>query len=34
VEIGDHKALLEKGHEYARLYERQLLEQELELQAD
>jgi len=34
VEIGDHKALLEKGKEYARLYERQVLEQELEMQAD
>jgi len=34
VEIGDHKALLEKGKEYARLYKRQLLEQELEMQAD
>jgi ATP-binding cassette subfamily B protein len=34
VEIGDHKALLEKGKEYARLYERQLLEQALEMQAD
>jgi len=33
VEIGDHKALLEKGKEYARLYKRQLLVQELELQA-
>ncbi len=33
VEIGDHKALLEKGNEYARLYERQLLEQELEIEA-
>jgi ATP-binding cassette subfamily B multidrug efflux pump len=31
VEIGDHKALLEKGKEYARLYKRQLLEQELEM---
>ena len=33
VEIGDHKGLLEKGNEYARLYERQLLEQELEIEA-
>ncbi len=33
VEIGDHKALLEKGKEYARLYKRQLLEQELEIQS-
>ena len=33
VEIGDHKALLEKGNEYARLYERQLLVQELEIEA-
>jgi ATP-binding cassette subfamily B protein len=32
VEIGDHKVLLEKGKEYARLYKRQLLVQELELQ--
>ncbi len=34
VETGDHKALLENGKEYARLYERQLLEQELEMQSD
>jgi ATP-binding cassette subfamily B protein len=33
VEIGDHMALLEKSREYARLYERQLLEQELEMQS-
>jgi ATP-binding cassette subfamily B multidrug efflux pump len=33
VETGDHKTLLSKGNEYARLYERQLLEQELELEA-
>jgi ATP-binding cassette subfamily B multidrug efflux pump len=30
VEAGDQQALLSKGNEYARLYERQLLEQELE----
>lgn len=33
LEVGDHEALLEMGHEYARLYERQMLEQELEMQA-
>ena len=33
VETGDHKTLLSKGNEYARLYERQLLEQELESEA-
>jgi ATP-binding cassette subfamily B multidrug efflux pump len=30
VETGEHQTLLEKGNEYARLYERQRLEQELE----
>ncbi len=30
VETGEHQTLLEKGKEYARLYERQRLEQELE----
>jgi len=30
VETGEHRTLLEKGREYARLYERQRLEQELE----
>ena len=33
VETGDHRTLLSKRSEYARLYERQLLEQELELEA-
>jgi ATP-binding cassette subfamily B multidrug efflux pump len=33
VETGDHRTLLSKRNEYARLYERQLLEQELELEA-
>jgi ATP-binding cassette subfamily B protein len=33
VETGDHEALLERGKEYARLYERQLLEQALENEA-
>ena len=33
VEAGDHEALLERGKEYARLYERQLLEQALENEA-
>jgi len=32
VETGEHQTLLEKGNEYARLYERQRLEQELELE--
>ena len=32
VETGGHQTLLEKGKEYARLYERQRLEQELELE--
>jgi ATP-binding cassette subfamily B protein len=31
VEFGDHKTLLEKGNEYARLYERQRLALELEM---
>jgi ATP-binding cassette subfamily B protein len=31
VEVGDHESLLDKGDEYARLYERQLLAQELEI---
>ena len=31
VEAGDHKSLMAMGNEYARLYERQLLAQELEL---
>jgi len=31
VEVGDHKTLLEMGKEYARLYERQLLAQKLEM---
>ena len=32
VETGDHQTLIGKGKEYARLYERQRLEQELELE--
>jgi len=32
VEMGEHQMLLEKGKEYARLYERQRLEQELEIE--
>ena len=32
VETGEHRTLLEKGKEYARLYERQRLEQELEIE--
>jgi len=32
VETGNHQTLIEKGKEYARLYERQRLEQELELE--
>jgi ATP-binding cassette subfamily B multidrug efflux pump len=32
VELGDHETLLAAGNEYARLYERQLLAQELEAQ--
>jgi ATP-binding cassette subfamily B protein len=32
VETGGHQTLLEKGKEYSRLYERQRLEQELELE--
>jgi ATP-binding cassette subfamily B protein len=31
VEAGDHKTLMERGTEYARLYERQLLAHELEM---
>jgi ATP-binding cassette subfamily B protein len=31
AEMGDHKGLLEKGREYARLYERQQLAEELEI---
>lgn len=31
VEVGDHKALMGMGNEYARLYERELLAQELEI---
>jgi len=33
VEVGDHKTLLDDGKEYARLYEKQLLAQELEIGA-
>jgi ATP-binding cassette subfamily B protein len=33
VEMGDHRSLLERGQEYARLYERQLLAQELDMEA-
>jgi hypothetical protein len=29
--VGDHKTLMDRGNEYARLYERQLLAQEMEL---
>jgi ATP-binding cassette subfamily B protein len=32
VETGDHQTLIEKGKEYSRLYERQRLEQELEIE--
>jgi ATP-binding cassette subfamily B multidrug efflux pump len=32
AEMGEHQTLLQKGKEYARLYERQRLEQELEVQ--
>jgi ATP-binding cassette subfamily B protein len=32
VETGDHQTLIEEGKEYARLYERQRLEQELEIE--
>ena len=32
VETGEHQTLLQKGKEYARLYERQRLEQELEIE--
>ncbi|NNG07557.1 MAG: ABC transporter ATP-binding protein, partial [Desulfobacteraceae bacterium] len=31
VEVGDHKTLMDTGNEYARLYEKQLLAEELEL---
>ncbi|UCF57790.1 MAG: ABC transporter ATP-binding protein [Deltaproteobacteria bacterium] len=31
VEVGDHKTLMAMGNEYARLYEKQLLAQELEI---
>jgi ATP-binding cassette subfamily B multidrug efflux pump len=33
VERGDHQTLMETGREYARLYERQILAQELEIEA-
>jgi ATP-binding cassette subfamily B protein len=33
VEMGSHRSLLERGREYARLYERQLLAQELDMAA-
>jgi ABC-type multidrug transport system fused ATPase/permease subunit len=33
VEVGDHKTLMDRGNEYARLYEKQLLAKELELGA-
>ena len=32
AEMGEHQTLLQKGKEYARLYERQRLEQELEVE--
>jgi ATP-binding cassette subfamily B protein len=32
LEKGDHPTLIEKGKEYAKLYERQRLEQELEVE--
>jgi ATP-binding cassette subfamily B multidrug efflux pump len=32
VELGDHETLLARGNQYARLYERQLLAQELEIE--
>jgi len=32
AETGEHQTLIEKGKEYARLYERQRLEQELEIE--
>jgi len=32
AETGDHQTLLQKGKEYPRLYERQQLEQELEIE--
>ncbi len=31
VEVGDHETLMDTGNEYARLYEKQLLAQELEI---
>jgi ABC-type multidrug transport system fused ATPase/permease subunit len=31
-ETGEHQGLLQKGKEYAKLYERQRLEQELEIE--
>ena len=33
VEKGDHRSLMAKGAEYARLYERQIIAQELEIEA-
>ncbi|MGD8983075.1 MAG: ABC transporter ATP-binding protein [Desulfobacteraceae bacterium] len=33
VEVGDHRTLMDRGNEYARLYEKQLLAKELELGA-
>jgi ATP-binding cassette subfamily B protein len=33
VEVGDHKTLMDRGNEYARLYEKQLLAKELEIGA-
>jgi ATP-binding cassette subfamily B multidrug efflux pump len=33
IEKGDHRTLMKTGHEYARLYERQILAQELEIEA-
>jgi len=33
VAMGDHKTLLAQGNEYTRLYERQLLTQELQIEA-
>jgi ATP-binding cassette subfamily B multidrug efflux pump len=33
IEKGDHRTLMETGHEYVRLYERQILAQELEIEA-
>jgi ATP-binding cassette subfamily B multidrug efflux pump len=31
MEVGDHKTLMERGNEYAKLYEKQLLAQDLEI---